>query len=113
MQVNITVKSHEGGKTDSIKNYVTEQFSRIHDFLDREAWSPVQVDMTVHLAPTHAHQQFELLVKCPYFTVLVKKEGEDLYQVINKVMDVALADLHEHKRKWVDKKKAGDGFHRP
>jgi hypothetical protein len=32
--------------------------------------------------------------------------------VINKVMDVALADLHEHKRKWVDKKKAGDGFHR-
>lgn len=112
MQINITVKSHDSGKTDSIKNYAAEQFSRIQDFLNREDWSPVQVEMVAHLSPTHAHQEFELLVKCPHFTVMVKKQGEDLYQVINKVMDVALADLHEHKRKWVDKKKAGDGFHR-
>jgi ribosome-associated translation inhibitor RaiA len=113
MQVHITVKGLEGaGKSDALKNYITDSFSKVAEFLEREEWQPLNVDLTVIASALHAKHEFELHIRGPHFKVLIKKEGTDLYKLITKVMDVALDDLHNHKRRALDKKKDGDGFHR-
>ena len=113
MQVNITIKGMDGdGKSDSIKNYISDRFGKTEEFLKAEDWSPVNMDLVAKVASAHPHHEFECHIRAPHFTVVVKKEGEELYRVIDKVADVALEDLHKHKRKMVDKKKDGDGFHR-
>ena len=113
MQVNITVKGMDGGAdSKSIQNYIRDHFRKIADFLDKEIWMPVNVDLLAKVASIHPHHEFEVHIRAPHFTVFVKKEGEELYKVIDQVMDVALEDLHQHKRKIVDEKKDGGGFHR-
>jgi len=115
MQVNITVKGLEGsGKSDSIRNYITEGFAKVEDFLNRESWEPISVELLANVSALHAKHEFEVHISAAHFKVIVKKEGSDLYQLITKVMDITLEDLHKHKRKMVDKKKHGDdGFNRP
>jgi len=114
MPVSLTIRGLEGsGHSDAIKNYVLEHFAKVEDFLDREEWSPVDVEFVVNVAQTHAHNEFEVHIRCPHFKVIVKKEGSDIYALITKVIDVALADLRRYKQKMVDKRKDNDGFHRP
>jgi ribosome-associated translation inhibitor RaiA len=74
MQVNITIKGLEGdGKSDSIKNYVSESFVKIAEFLDREEWSPVNVDIVAKVAAVHVHHEVECHIRAPHFSVIVKK----------------------------------------
>ena len=114
MHVNITIKGLDGdGKSAAIKNYIIEYFSKIEDFLGCESWAPINVDLVATISALHANHEFELHIRGPHFKVIVKKDGDDIYKLINRVIDVALEDLHRHKRKMVDKKKDGDGFHRP
>ena len=113
MQVNITIKGLEGaGKSDALKNYIQDSFYKVADFLERENYSPLNIDLTLTASALHAKHEFELQIRGPHFKTVVKKEGTDAYQLITKVMDVALQDLHNNKRRELDKKKDGTGFHR-
>ena len=116
MQVSIAIKGLEGsGKSDSIRNYITETFTKVEDFLNRESWAPITVEMIATVSALHAKHEFEVIIHTGHFKVIVKKEDTDVYKLINKVMDVVLDQLHEHKRRDVDKKKHGgdDDFNRP
>lgn len=113
MSVNISIRGLEGdGHSDAIKNYIIEHFGKVEDFVDREEWSPVDIDINVRIGAVHANNEFEINIRGPHFKVIVKKEGSDIYQLITKVIDVTLEDLRRYKEKMVDKKKSG-GFHRP
>jgi len=113
MQVNITIKGVEGeGKSDALKNYISDSFSKVAEFLTREGWEPINVDLIAFISSLHAKHEFELHIRGPHFKTIIKKEGNDIYKLIMKVMDVAVDDLHNHKRRVLDKKKDGDGFHR-
>lgn len=115
MKVNITVKGLEGsGKSDSIRNFITESFAKVEDFLNRENWEPINVDLVATVSALHAKHEFEAHIRAAHFKVIVKKEDSDLYKLITRVMDVTLEELHDHKRRELDKKKHGDnGFNRP
>ncbi len=114
MELNITIKGLDGdGKSDAIKNYITEESAKIKNFIACENWSPVVMDAVVSVSALHANHEFEVHIRVPHFKVIVKKHGDDVYKLIKRVMDVTLEDLHGHKRKMLDKRKDGNGFHRP
>lgn len=113
MQLNITIKGLEGeGKSGALKNYINDSFAKVADVLAREDWEPVNVDLTATISALHAKHEFELHIRGPHFKTIIKKEGNDIYKLVIKVMDVAVDDLHNYKRRMLDKKKDGDGFHR-
>ena|SRR3990167_5569543 len=111
MQINITIKGVEGeGKSDALKNYISDSFAKVAEFLTREGWEPLNVDLIAFVSSLHAKHEFELHIRGPHFKTIIKKEGSDIYKLIMKVMDVAVDDLHNHKRRMLDKKKQGDNF---
>lgn len=90
--------------SDLIEEFSVAQLEKVMHFLENEP-SPVYVDLVLESGRPHAHYKVELRVKTPHYDLISNYEAQDMYEVIERVVDTMYRRLHEKKREHVDKLK--------
>jgi len=105
------IHEHEAKKlSDSIRNYINEMdMGRIENLL-RKAHEPIFLDITVTVAKPHPHHECDLRIHGPQFEIIVKKEGPELYKVIDEVFDETIQRIIKHKEKQDEHNKKADYY---
>lgn len=88
----------------AVENYANDQLNKVLEFLSNER-TPVYIDVLFKPSKLHAHHFVELRVKSPNYNIISSYEGTDFYDTVDRVIDVMYHELHEHKKKLMDKNK--------
>lgn len=92
-----------------VENYAHDALEKILNALEGEK-TPVYVDLILEPGRPHAHHAAELLIKTPSFSVVFKQEGPHIFQLIDRVCDLAYRKIHEEKKKKINDRRSGDSF---
>lgn len=99
------IKESEAKHSESIRNYIESKMGPIEKLLSYVD-DPKFFNFTIDAERTHHHHVADLRIHCPHnFDVIVKKEGPELYKLIDECLDVAREEITEHKRRMVDERK--------
>lgn len=98
-------------RTDELDAHVRKHLAKITKFLEQEQ-GPATVDMVLEGHPNHAHNSVHLHIIAPMLEVFASREDQNIYLVVDKVVDIAYGELHKQKEKLVHDKK-NRGPHRP
>jgi len=104
MHKRITFRNME--HSNPLEEHVHKHFSKIEKFLHNEP-TPIYIDMVLESSKTHAHPRAELRIKTPHYDLVThyEHEGVDMYDAIDRVIDVMYRQLHEQKEKENDQRK--------
>lgn len=97
--------------SDVMEQYINKQLEKIEKFLKREP-SPIYIDVVLEASKVREHPRVELRIKTPNFDEVsnYEFEGVDMYDAIDRVIDVMYRKIIEHKQKKVDARKS-EGRH--
>lgn len=113
MNKTITIRGiHETEATklsNAIRNYINENFDKQQKLL-AYVKEPVYIDVTVDVIKPHPNHIVSFRIHGPHFEVIIKKEGPEMYKVIDNVLDLITQKLIEHKGKIMDLKKTADRY---
>lgn len=92
--------------SDIMEQYVNQQLAKVEKFLENEP-TPISIDMVLEASKTREHPHVELRIKTPHFDCIsnYEKTGVDMYDVIDRVIDIMYKQLHELKSKEDDQRK--------
>ncbi len=102
MNIQITFQNSDSSKI--MEQHIREQLQKIVHFLEKEP-SPIYIEIFVKPSKVHAHHQIDFVLKSPNYTLDVKKEGEEIYKVLDEVIDTMYAQLRKLKDKHVEDRK--------
>lgn len=94
--------------SDAMEAHVNEQLKKIETFLEKdEQRPPIYIDMVLEASKVREHPRAELRVKTSHYDLVSNYEhpGVDLYDAIDRVIDVMYQRLHEEKKKNLEKRK--------
>lgn len=104
MNVKITVRgidSKEGQESESIRNYIQDKFAKFELLLSKEQ-QPISVEMLATVVRPHPNHEFEIHLRTPRYSQIVKRHGPELYKVIDEVFDIAFENYVQHKNRIVE-----------
>ncbi len=103
------IHEHEAQKqSDSIRNYINEiSLNRIEKLFEG-AQEPIFLNVTIDVKKPHPHHECDLRIHGPHFEIIIKKEGPELYKVIDEVFDETVQKIIQHKDKEVKSRKKAD-----
>ena len=87
-----------------MEDHIRDQMARVVHFLETEG-TPKFIEICVRPGRTHAHHEIDCVVKTPRYHAVVKREGPQIYQVLDEVIDTIYLQLREQKDKHVDERK--------
>ena len=92
--------------SDVMEEYIHQQLAKVEQFLDEEP-TPIYIDMVLDSSKTREHPHAELRVKTPHFDCIsdYERTGVDMYDVIDRVIDIMYHQLREQKKKSCDDRK--------
>ncbi len=104
MHKRITFKNMD--HSDVMEDYVNQQLAKIEHFLENEP-TPIYIDMVLEASKTREHPRAELRVKSRNFDCIsnYEKTGVDMYDIIDRVIDIMYHQLREQKKKACDDRK--------
>lgn len=89
-----------------LEEQARKHLEKLDKFLVSER-TPIFIELVLEAQRTHHHHRVELRVKTPHYDLNVHREGPEVYQVLNDVVDIMNNDLREAKRKRIDEDKKG------
>jgi ribosomal subunit interface protein len=107
MQKKITFRGMD--HSPLIEEYANEQLEKVMDFLENEP-TPVYVNLILESGKPHAHYKVELLVKTPRFDLITSYEAQEMYEVLERVVDTMYRLLHEKNKELHEKQKHTDSY---
>jgi ribosomal subunit interface protein len=102
MNIQITFQNSDSSKV--MEQHIREQLQKIVHFLEKEP-SPIYIEIFVKPSKVHAHHQIDFVLKSPNYSLDVQKEGEEIYKVLDEVIDTMYAQLRKMKDKHVEDRK--------
>jgi len=66
----------------------------------------IYINLVIEPSKVRAHHHMELRVKGPGYDLISSYEGDEPYDVLDRVIDVMYHKLHEYKQKEVDMRKS-------
>lgn len=92
--------------SDVMEEYVNQQLSKIEQFLKNES-TPIYIDVVLEASKTREHPHAEVRLKTPHYDLVSNYEhtGVDMYDTIDRVIDVMYHQLREQKKKSSDNRK--------
>jgi ribosomal subunit interface protein len=104
METKITFRNMDS--SEALRAHINKQMQKVITFLENERL-PLFIDMVLEPSKRRAHNRAEVRVKTPHYDLISNYEGQDLYDVIDRVIDVMYHEILEAKRKRVDGRKRG------
>jgi ribosomal subunit interface protein len=96
-------------KTPALEEFAMNHINKIAKNLESEP-TPIYIDLTLEAYPNHAHNRAEIIVKTPHYDLITHREGEDLYQEINKVTETMINEIRDAKEKHIKKYKKENSY---
>ncbi len=92
--------------SDVMENYVNQQLAKIETFLEKEP-SPIYIDFVLEASKVREHPRAELRLKTTHYDLVSNYEhsGVEMYDVIDRVIDIMYKQLRGAKDKDLDKRK--------
>ena len=92
--------------SDVMEEYVNQQLAKIESFLENEQ-TPIYIDVVLEASKVREHPRGEVRIKTGHYDLVSNYEhaGVDMYDVIDRVIDVMYKQLREEKQKGLDKRK--------
>ena len=86
----------------ALEKYVSKYFEKFKKYLGKE--DPSSIFLHVVLTGQHNHHIniVETKIKTQHFDVQVKREGADMYPLVDEVMHIVERDLQKAKQRKVD-----------
>lgn len=106
MDIQITFRGMDHSKV--IEEYFHGQLAKIVEFLQHEQ-EPIFLHAVFEANPKKNHHEVELRVKTPNYDFVSNHKGPEMYDLLDRVLDVAYQRLREKKRENLDDKKTGKG----
>jgi len=104
MEIKFTFRGMESSPT--LEQYVAEKNKKIEHILTKER-SPHRLEVILESHPSHAQFVLELRLHTADYHEFVKKEGTDLYGLIDLGFDVLMQEIRKKKEFDIDKRKKG------
>ncbi len=105
-----------------MEDYANQQLTKIEEFLASsnimdhapggkasevaDSDASIYINLVIEPSKTRAHHYVELRVKGPGYDLISEYEGDEPYDVLDRVIDVMYHQLHEYKQKEVDMRKS-------
>ncbi len=92
--------------SDVMEDYINQQLAKIESFLENEP-TPIYIDIILEASKVREHPRAEFRLKTANYDLVSNYEhaGVDLYDVIDRIIDVMYKQLRESKDKGLDKRK--------
>lgn len=107
MNVQITFRNMESSKI--LEEYAQEQLQKVYDFLEHER-EPIFVELVFQAAKARAHHHAELRIKTPDYYLVTDYEAQEMYDVLDRVVDTMYRKMTEKRKELQDKGKTIDKF---
>ncbi len=106
MQVQETqIKFISMDSTEALKDYVFKKLSKVDNFLERATKAEVILSESVHKRGVDKDFRVDINISLPKSLVIVQEEGEDIYALIDKSVDI----LTRRLRRYYDKLSQWEG----
>ena len=105
MQTKITFRGMD--HSSAIERYAHEKIAKIYKFFKKENQDSVFITMTFESHREHHYSIAELKVKTPQYDLIAKKQGTEMYSVIDYVAATMEKEIAHAKEKHVAGKKHG------
>lgn len=92
-----------------LESYVNDQLVKIEEFLKNEP-SPVYLDVVLEADPRRSISRGEIRIKSPHYDLISNFEVADMYDVIDRIIDVMYKMLRKKKKELVDQRKTATTF---
>lgn len=84
-----------------LENHINKQLARVIAFVGNEP-TPIFIDFVITPAKVHANNEVTIQIKTPNYEAIIKKEGPEVYTLVDTVCEEMYEKLCEEKRKLVD-----------
>lgn len=105
MQTKITFRSMD--HSDAVERYARKKIEKIHKFFKKENPDSVFLSMTLEAHREHHYFIAEFKVKSPQYDLIAKKEGGEMYPMIDLVVSTMEKEIRHAKEKHVSDTKHG------
>lgn len=103
MKTKITFRSMD--HSDAIERYAKEKISKLHKFFKKENPDSVFISMTLESHRTKHYFIAELKIKTAQYDLIAKKEGGEMYPMIDHAVHIMEKEITRAKEKHVSSKK--------
>ena len=107
MQKRITFRHTE--TTPVLEEFANKHLERIEKALANER-TPITINLVLEAFPDHAHHKVELHVVTPHFNLMAHHEGPEMYQEIDRVIDIMLKEIRKAQDKFKDDQRHQDSY---
>ena len=105
MQIKITFRGMD--HSDAIERYAHKKMEKLHKFFKKENPGSVFITMTLDSHRTKHYFMAELKIKTAQYDLLSKKEGADLYPMIDQTVQTMEKEITHAKEKHISKRNQG------
>jgi ribosomal subunit interface protein len=107
--MDVRIFFHEMTSSPAMEKKAQDLMQKVYKFLESER-EPIYVHITFSAGRPHAHHEVEVRVKSPNYEVMVKREGPQLYALLDEVVDLLYDQLLDAKEKLVRTRRKTDDF---
>jgi ribosomal subunit interface protein len=93
--------------SDAIERYAKEKIEKLHKFFKKENPDSVFISMTLESHRTKHYFIAELKIKTAQYDLIAKKEGGEMYPMIDQAVHTMEKEIARTKEKHVSGKKHG------
>ncbi len=107
--INKKINFRQMDSNPTIEAYINKHLEKIELFLQNEQ-APIDIDFTILPSKTREHPKVGLRVYAPpHYDLIaeIEKEGVDLYEAINIVVDNMIKQLHNSKERRIEDRNDG------
>jgi len=109
MNLQITCRGIE--HTKELDTHIRKQLHKVEAFVDKHR-DPHTILVVIEGHPSHAHNSVTCRVHVANYEAYGSREGQNIYALIDEVMDIVYGELRKNKEWQVDHQKNKNG-HRP
>jgi len=100
MNANMTFRGMDS--SEAMEQYAAKYLTKLKKYLGKEEPDSVFVSVVFEGKLNHHMYVCEVRIKTPHFDVQVKKEGADMYPLIDETMKIVEQELQNKKQRNVD-----------
>lgn len=86
----------------ALENYVIKYFEKFKKYFGKEDPSTISLHIVLDGHFNHHVNIVEVKIKTNHFHVNVKREGADMYPLVDETMHIVESELRKHKERMVD-----------
>ena len=100
MEAQMTFRGME--PSHAMEEYAAKYLTKLKKYLGKEESDSIFVEVVFEGKLNHHIYVCEVRIKTPHFDLVAKREGHDMYPVIDETMKIMEQELQNKKQRFVD-----------